>query len=459
VRMRQRQEGDKEQWLIFKSGEDLPPISARAEDQSVLTKRSLEEIAAARDAEWESNRKASRKGNPRNEWAAPETNARRTASLTSHSATLPTAGRANGKHPSKTRARGKKTDRSSVSTAAAELDGSGAKLLRALPKGIARFVEPMKCLLVNRLPRGDDWTYEVKFDGFRALTVKQKTKVSLISRNAKDLTLRFPEIAEALQNLPCREATLDGEIVAVDPQGRSSFQMLQSYNTPGMDKPPIFYYAFDLLHLDGRDLTSLPLVQRKELLAKLVEPLPQQLLFSASLDAAPDHLLREMKARGLEGLIAKRKQSKYEIGQRNGSWVKFKWTNEQEFVIGGYTPPEGARTHFGALLVGYYEDGQLLFASKVGTGFNYTVLEELYEQFQKLIIPTCPFANLPEKIKGRYGQGMTAAEMKHCTWIKPAMVCQIRFTEWTRDNHLRHPAFLGLREDKKATEVVRENPK
>src|SRR5205814_9754080 len=143
-----------------------------------------------------------------------------------------------------------------------------------------------------------------------------------------------------------------------------------------------------------------------------------------------------MKARGLEGIIAKRRNSFYESGRRSGAWAKFKWSNEQEFVIGGYTEPQGARTCFGAVLVGYFDRGKLLFASKVGTGFDERLLQDLYARFQKLRQPTCPFANLPEKIKGRHGQGLTAAEMRHCTWLKPELVCQIRFTEWTRDGHL-----------------------
>jgi bifunctional non-homologous end joining protein LigD len=161
-----------------------------------------------------------------------------------------------------------------------------------------------------------------------------------------------------------------------------------------------------------------------------------------------------MKSHGLEGLIAKQRDSKYETGQRSGAWAKFKWNLEQEFVIGGYTPPKGARPYFGAILVGFYEGKKLLFASKVGSGFDTELLKSLLDRFQKYRRPGCPFVNLPEKLPG----GLTPAEMRTCTWLKPELVCQIRFTEWTRDNHLRHPLFLGLREDKPASEVVREKP-
>jgi bifunctional non-homologous end joining protein LigD len=310
----------------------------------------------------------------------------------------------------------------------------------------------MKALLVDQLPKGPQWLYEVKFDGFRALAIKDGDKVLLRSRNSKDLAARYPQVLEALRNLPARQAVLDGEIVAVDPEGRSSFQLLQSYQTPDGPKPALFYYVFDLLNLDGRWLLRLPLSQRKELLKELVRKAPRIIRFSASLEADSAEVFQELKAHGLEGLIAKLKDSPYESDRRSGAWAKFKWSNEQEFVIGGYTPPKRSRPFFGAILVGYHEGQELLFASKVGSGFNTRVLAELHERFQALARKTCPFANLPEKIPG----GLTAGEMRACTWVEPELVCQVRFTEWTRDHHLRHPLFLGLREDKVAREVVRE---
>jgi len=194
--------------------------------------------------------------------------------------------------------------------------------------------------------------------------------------------------------------------------------------------------------------------ERKQLLESLVEDAPDAIRFSAGIEAPPARLLRQMKQRGLEGLIAKKRSSTYEAGQRSGAWAKFKWSNEQEFVIGGYTPPKGARPYFGALLVGYYEKGQLLFASKVGSGFDDKQLASLHRAFQKEVQSQCPFANLPERIPG----GLTAGAMKTCTWLKPHWVCQVRFTEWTRDHHLRHPLFLGMRDDKEPKEVVRESP-
>jgi bifunctional non-homologous end joining protein LigD len=411
VRMRSRGESEKPQWLLLKSGSDLPPISSRAEDQSALTKRSLKQIASGGGLQWRSNRPAKKSG--------------RLEPPTIQAYAVP------------------------------EPDD-----VKKLPKAKPDFIPPMKCELVAELPRGGDWIYEIKFDGVRALAIKNGKRVSLISRSAKDLTAKYPHVDEALQDLPCKEAVLDGEVVAVDSEGRSSFQMLQSYHMAGRRKPPILYYVFDLLNLNGRNLTGLPLVKRKEMLKRLLEPLTETVRFSASIEADSARVIKAMKARGLEGLIAKMRNSKYEAGQRSGAWVKYKWTREQEFVIGGYTQPQGSRTHFGAILVGYYEENQLRFASKVGTGFDRKLLESLYEQFQELVQPDCPFADLPTKRGADSGSlGVTAAQMKYCTWMKPELVCQVRFSEWTRDGHLRQPVFLGLRDDKKPEEVVQEKPR
>jgi len=194
-------------------------------------------------------------------------------------------------------------------------------------------------------------------------------------------------------------------------------------------------------------------LKRKKMAEALIKGLPEIVRFSGGLQADPARVIKQMQQRGLEGLIAKKTDSHYESGRRSGAWVKFKWTNEQEFVIGGYTPPKGSRTCFGAILVGYYEGEKLLFAAKVGTGFGQKLLRLLYQQFQPLVRSDCPFGNLPEK---NLAGGVTVGEMRRCLWLEPKLVCQIRFAEWTRDNHLRQPSFLGLREDKNPREVVRE---
>ncbi len=413
VRMKPRGNEDKPQWLLLKSGDDLPALSTRSDDQSVLTRRPMKKIAADNDAQWQSNRQ--------------------TTPSTTHRNTTPPPRAQRPSTPSKITL---SSDR--------------------LPKRKPAFVEPMKAVLVEKLPKGDDWIYELKFDGIRALAVKRGQDIELISRNAKDLTAKFPEVVHALKQLPSKEALLDGEIVALDGEGRSSFQLLQARELSG-ERPPIFYYVFDLISLDDKDLTGVPLLKRKALAKMLLDRAPDTIRFSASIEADSARILAEMKARGLEGVIAKKKDSKYEIGRRSGAWVKFKWTTQQEFVIGGYSEPRGTREHFGALVVGYYEGKKLKFAAKVGTGFDQKLLKSLHQKFQKLVRKDCPFVNLPEKA-GQFGRGLTAAEMKRCTWLDPKLVCEIRFAEWTRDNHLRQPAFLGLREDKKPAEVIREKP-
>lgn len=316
----------------------------------------------------------------------------------------------------------------------------------------------MKCRLVSALPPGPEWLFEIKFDGYRAIAIKTGKDVRLISRNQRDFTANYPELMESLAQLPWKQLVLDGEVVALDEKGRSSFELMQSAHMAGQERPAIYYYAFDVLNFEGKDLTSLPLLERKALLERLLQGRTECVRYSAGLEGGPRALLALVAKHGLEGVVGKKKISRYEPGLRTGAWVKYKPVNEQEFVIGGYTAPEGARSFFGALTVGYYQKGHLLFASKVGTGFSHKMLKLLYEQFQKIRTPDCPFANLPTKREGRWGQGISRADMRRCTWVQPRFVCQVHFTEWTREGGLRHPAFVGLREDKNAREVVREIP-
>ncbi|HEV8541877.1 MAG TPA: non-homologous end-joining DNA ligase, partial [Verrucomicrobiae bacterium] len=242
----------------------------------------------------------------------------------------------------------------------------------------------MKCRLLAQLPTGPNWVYEIKFDGYRGLAIKDGNEVRLLSRNDKDLGSRFPGIVRGLQKLPCERIVLDGEVVALDENGRGSFQLLQRANEPGFKNAALFYYAFDLLNLNGKDTTRLPLVNRKALLKTVLENKSDCLRFSGALHGSPEELSSTMQHLGLEGLIAKRRDSAYEIGQRSGAWVKFKWGFEQEFVIGGYTDPEGSRPYFGSVLVGYYANAKLIFAAKVGTGFDAKLLKSLYDRFQKI---------------------------------------------------------------------------
>ena len=318
----------------------------------------------------------------------------------------------------------------------------------------AAFVEPMKALGSELVP-GGRWRCEIKFDGYRALAVLNRGRVELWSRNHKPLDQDYPEISDALAKLKCEDAILDGEIVAVDASGRSRFQLLQGRDLG--ERPPLRYYVFDLPRLDGEDLAGFPLEDRQARLAAwLGRKPPSPLKLSPWFDVEPAELLAAAREQGLEGIIAKRPGSPYEAGRRSGAWLKCKVHGEQEFVIGGFTPPEGSRTHFGALLIGYHAAGRLLYAGKVGTGFDRATLADLHRRFLTLRREGCPFANLPMERRPRFGRGMTAAEMRKVTWLRPALVAQIRFAEWTHDGVLRQPVFLGLRNDKAAASVTRE---
>ena len=385
---------DEKQWLLIKAGEDMKPVSKKMDDTSVLSAKSMNELGKG-DRVWQSR--------PTNKT-------------------------------------GQATKRNSSRKASTAL--------------IPSFVEPMKAKLVDSMPAGD-WIYEIKFDGFRALALRGGSEARLLSRNEKDLGGKFPEVMDSILALDVRDAIIDGEIVALDEKGRSSFQLLQAFEM-GQERPPIFYYAFDLLRLNGKDFLGNPVEERKAALEKLLNDPPGVIRYSASIEDAGEDLLDKARELGVEGLIGKRIGSRYEPAKRSGAWIKLKLQQQQEFVIGGYTDPEGTRKYFGAILVGVYDDNELKFVGKVGTGFNENLLRTLYSKFNKISSDRCPFADLPEKRSGPYGKPMTASEMKRCHWLEPTLVCQIKFAEWTRDNRLRQPVFLGLREDKDAKEVVRE---
>lgn len=307
--------------------------------------------------------------------------------------------------------------------------------LPELPK-----IEPMQARLLKSAPSGE-WSYEVKLDGFRILAFKQQGSVKLLSRTHRDLTARFPEVAHAVAALKIGSAIIDGEVVALDSAGRSSFQLLQN-DAAKSERPPIFFYAFDLILSEGSSLVDTPLEQRREELRRLIPRGKSVIRFSATLGSNAGEILPKVAALGLEGIIGKRIGSPYEPGRRSGAWIKLKLAHEQEFVIGGYTEPAGTRLHFGALLLGTYDHGAFHYAGRVGTGFDQKTLRTLHALLRPLRQESPPFINPPP------------AKRSH--WVKPKLVAQIRFTEWTSDGRLRHPVFLGLREDKPAHKVIRE---
>jgi bifunctional non-homologous end joining protein LigD len=310
----------------------------------------------------------------------------------------------------------------------------------------------MKAQPVASMPAGI-WIYEIKFDGYRALALRGGSDTRILSRNQKDLGKKFTKIRDAIAALDIQDAIIDGEIVALDDKGRSSFQLLQGFDM-GMVRPPIVFYAFDLLQLNGKDLRGLPIEERKAKLAALLKRPPADIRYSPSFTQNIDELLSRVRELSLEGLIGKRAGSKYD-SKRSGAWIKIKLYQQGSFVIGGYTEPGGERKYMGALLVGIHENGKLKFAGRVGTGFSEKLLKSLSVELNKLAVKACPFYDLPATGRG-LDPGLTAAEMKHCIWVNPSMVCEVKFTEWTRDDRLRQPVFLGLREDKDAIEVIRE---
>jgi bifunctional non-homologous end joining protein LigD len=311
------------------------------------------------------------------------------------------------------------------------------------------FVPPQLATLVDSVPAGDEWLHEIKFDGYRILCRIDNGRVSLLTREAQDWTHRFQTVAATANKLPVHQALLDGEVVALEDDGTTNFQRLQnSLNQSAAAN--IVYFAFDLLYLDGYDLTRSPLLSRKKLLERFV--IKNLGNGPAATIRYSEHWLGQGKAlfekacqMGLEGIIAKRADQPHRSG-RSRDWLKIKSLQSQEFVIGGFTDPAGSRVGFGALLLGVYdEDKTLRYAGRVGTGFNDKLLRDLRTRLGKLIHSSPPFVKPPA---GR--------EAKGAHWVKPELVGEVAFTGWTRDGVLRHPSFKGLREDKPANKIQRE---
>jgi bifunctional non-homologous end joining protein LigD len=317
---------------------------------------------------------------------------------------------------------------------------------RALPA----WIPPMLATLTEELPRVGSWIYEPKLDGIRALVYVSGGKARIYSRNRKPLNDAYPELVEALAKAARGDAVLDGEIVAFDPKtGLSSFSRLQQrmqLRDPVQARRSlveVHLYLFDSLYYEGIDLTGLPLLDRKSVLQDVVR-YGDTIHFAPFQTSGADAMLAEACAQGAEGIIAKRADSRY-VSARSTDWLKIKCLRRQELVIGGYTAPQGAREHLGALLVGYYEDGDSLrYAGKVGTGYDRKTLEMLYQRLFPLHRRTSPFTSGSVS-----GSGVQ--------WVTPKLVAEIGFSEWTHAGLLRHPRFIGLREDKSAKEVRRES--
>ena len=387
--------GEKTKWLITKAGKPNKRLTGTQEETSAVTGRTLEQIAGEKTRTWHSNRSSEAHSDP-----------------------------------------------------AARSPKPAAKR-RAIAPAPA-FIPPMKPTPVEKLPGGGEWIYEVKWDGYRAQALKHGNSVRLLSLKNKPLGADFPDVVAAVSALTADTAIIDGEVVAVNAEGKPSFQMLQNRGSAGREWH-IVYYAFDLLNLEGKDLRALPLLERKQRLRGVVAG--SDVRYSAELTGAPEAVVASVENAGLEGVMAKRRDSKYLARTRSPDWLKLRIGHAQEFVIGGYNP--GGET-FQSLLVGYYEGRKLIFAGKVRQGFNPTSRRKLFGSLVPHAVATCPFANLPSSKKSHFGEGVTAEDMKKLKWLKPKLVTQVRFAEWTNYGLLRHATFLGLRDDKSPREVVRE---
>ena len=416
VLTRSREEDGRPKWFLIKGAGKPLRISKSADNRSALSGRTIQQIARNPERQWQSNRPPKA---PSPASTASVTHAR------TQSAANASAARTNESTPP-----------------------PSPVMLDSLPSANPKFVEPMLARPAADVPVGSHWQYEIKLDGYRALVVKHGGKIDLFSRRANRMNHKYPALASAFDQLAA-DSLLDGEIVALDQDGRPNFNALQNW------KPsrPVFFYAFDILAYRGHDLTQLPLTQRRAVLEDAVKALRDPVRLSPVFDFPAEDVVRAAREQGLEGILAKRKDSHYESGSRSGAWLKYKTHQGQELVIGGYLP---GRYVFDSLLVGYYQASRLIFISKVRNGFTPASRMEVARHFKGLETGNCPFANLPEPGNARRGKALTKEAMKECTWLKPKLVAQIEFAEWTVEDHLRHAKFVALRTDKPAREVRKE---
>jgi bifunctional non-homologous end joining protein LigD len=320
--------------------------------------------------------------------------------------------------------------------------------LAALPKREAEFIEPMECAPVAKLLDGLEWVYEIKLDGYRAVAVKCDRRVSLFSRRKKSFNSQYPYLVEALGELP-EGTVVDGEVVALDDSGRPNFSVLAQFRS-GASR--IHYFIFDLLVCNGRDLTRLPLSERREMMKSVLRLRSPRIRIAEQFEVSANDMLAAVRQQQLEGVIGKRKDSLYQAGKRSGAWVKCRANRGQELVIGGYIPgPHG----FDSLIVGYYRGNDLIYVARVRNGFVPASRRQVFERIRHLVSNTMPFANLPDTHKSRWGEELTAEKMKKCVWLRPEAVAQIEFLDWTEADRLRHSKFVALRDDKNPRAIVK----
>ena len=416
----------KPNWLLIKErdeyarGPDAEPITEEAPN-SAITGRTMDEIAKAADHVWESQ--AVSRGPNRSRLVLRRK-------------------QANDPKPGK----------GTIANDPPSAPDRSAALKGAPREAMPDYLPPQLATEVSVPPEGDGWLHELKLDGYRiqAHLIEQKgggRKATLYSRNGLDWTHRMPEVARAATNLPVKSAVLDGEAVVLDENGRTSFAALQAAFEEGKQER-ITYFVFDLLHLDGHNLRGLPLVRRKEILEDVLKEAGDQgaIRYSEHIRAKGGEMFREACRHGVEGVVSKLAEGKYRSG-RSREWVKSKCVHEQEFVVGGFTLPSGSAVGVGALLLGYYHDGKLIYAGRTGTGFTQDSRRHLRKELDKLRASKAAFADVPrEAVKG-------------AIWVAPKMVVEVSFASWTADGLVRQAAFQGIREDKPAKDVVREGAK
>jgi bifunctional non-homologous end joining protein LigD len=420
-------------WFLFKEKDEYARSDSdigAEEPLSVTTGRDLDEIAAAADRVWGRNGEVKSRGGTKGKSKV-----------------------INRKHLTRTSGNSSSNGHKSARAAPPKLSAKErAAIQKSLSQiGTKRDSVPRKlsvqlATLVSEAPEGDEWIHEIKFDGYRMLCRIVGGKVNFISRNGKDWTAKFKNLAAEVAKLPVTNAILDGEVVLLDEEGRTSFQLLQN-SFKSVTSAPYLFYAFDILFLDSYDITNAPIEERKAILRRIV---PKAGAFAVKFSdhvvgEGPEFFAQASKLK-LEGIISKRLGRPYVAG-RGYDWLKVKCSLREEFVIGGFTKPSGSRKHFGALVLGYYnKNHELVYAGRVGTGFTANTLSSLNEKFEPLVIEKSAFKDLAG----------TTGEATGVTWLKPSLVAQIEFSNWTDERQLRHPVFLGLRQDKAARNVVRE---
>lgn len=425
-------------WFLFKERDKYAKTSVDVTARkplSVTTGRDLDEIAEQATRVWDNNGERSPNGHRKTKTKTARSKAHLNGDATNGTASDVAR---------RKRSKGRRQKRSETIHASLiqQLKASGAK---NAPSPRSPSVE--LATLMKEAPAGGNWLHEIKFDGYRMLGRLARGRVRFVSRNGKDWTAKFPSLVGPLAQLPVANAILDGEIVVLQPDGTTSFQALQNaFQTLGTT--PFLYFVFDLLYCEGYDTRAVPIEVRKKLLRKIIPRDELSLIkFSEHVVGSGPKYFAEAARLNLEGIVSKRLGSAY-VGARGTDWIKVKCSLQEEFVIGGFTRPSGMRTNFGALALGYFgKDRQLRYAGRVGTGFDDKTLADVHQKLLKLVQPKSPFADL----SGTTGQA------RGVTWVKPQLVAQIEFSQWTNKRQLRHPSFQGLREDKRAREVVRED--